>query len=281
MLKKSILVAIFVLFGVVTGGVIGSALIGGGAALATNLFNRRHRDREVKRLEGREDTAVQRRAADLEAAGLSKTLAAGGAADSHKVSPHESDNPIESAMQAAALSQVKADVSKTNAEIDSINLQNDHRREMNVMEQKSLSMLNEHNSMHYKQIRSMAYKQIEELEAKLPHISGMYRTNVEKQIKELRQMERNLEYANRHQLPIGVALNNQNMLMHLFNAGVNALDRIGNRQPMMPFGLDLSPGNRSLPSFNNLFQGFRNPLERDVEPGYFLNEDGKRRGGRL
>jgi len=60
--------------------VTSSALIGAGSSLAgtaTNLLMSKRRREEQY---AREDNAVQRRAADLEAAGLSKTLAAGSAA---------------------------------------------------------------------------------------------------------------------------------------------------------------------------------------------------------
>lgn len=55
---------------------------GGLVSDVINLFGRKKR---LKDAQAREDTAVQRRAADLEAAGLSKTLAAGSGAASNAV----------------------------------------------------------------------------------------------------------------------------------------------------------------------------------------------------
>nr|WAE43334.1 MAG: hypothetical protein [Microviridae sp.] len=79
----------------------------------------------------REDTAVQRRADDLEAAGLSKTLAAGGAAQTmapiSNAVPNvgESvDKSLNGAAMGMALLRQKVDISKTIADTKSTELQN-------------------------------------------------------------------------------------------------------------------------------------------------------------
>jgi len=65
--------------------VVGGALIGAGSSLAGSGINTVVGLLGRRRQWEREDNAVQRRAADLEAAGLSKTLAAGSAASSQTV----------------------------------------------------------------------------------------------------------------------------------------------------------------------------------------------------
>lgn len=87
--------------------IIGSALISAGAGvvqqggnfLSDLVFNKQRKELQQQIFQ-REDTAVQRRAADLEAAGLSKTLAAGGGAQAGSVvsmnAPKmEGENPVQ------------------------------------------------------------------------------------------------------------------------------------------------------------------------------------------
>ena len=77
----------------------------------------------------REDTAVQRRAKDLEAAGLSKTLAAGSSAQTSgpiNVSTPQFEGVskgIDSAAAALNLMRQKADIARTYAETGAIELQ--------------------------------------------------------------------------------------------------------------------------------------------------------------
>lgn len=68
----------------------------------------------------REDSAVQRRTADLEAAGFNKLLAAGGAAQTSSPiqvgAPQLGTNSIDKAALAVAMMKQKADISKTDAD---------------------------------------------------------------------------------------------------------------------------------------------------------------------
>lgn len=107
-----------------------AAALGGNAVIsAGNYFLQRENLDWQKKAQRttweREDNAVQRRAADLEAAGLSKTLAAGSAAQSS--GPIRTDAPqiqgLDMAQMAINLMRMKADVSKTYAETEMIKQQ--------------------------------------------------------------------------------------------------------------------------------------------------------------
>lgn len=74
--------------------IIGGALISSGTNMAGNLIGQLMYGKRRKHAEGREDTAVQRRAADMEAAGMSKNLAAGQAASSSASQPPAPTNPL-------------------------------------------------------------------------------------------------------------------------------------------------------------------------------------------
>lgn len=80
-----------------------SGIASGAAGVFNSLFNRSAQERENRLIREREDTAVQRRAADLEAAGLSKTLAAGSAATTSVTSsPQMAGNGFMDAIAAVA-----------------------------------------------------------------------------------------------------------------------------------------------------------------------------------
>jgi len=96
--------------------ILGSALISGGAQVAnstgnflSDLMNRRYNRQLQERIFDREDNAVQRRAEDLEAAGLSKTLAAGGGANAGQAikldAPHFEGGAAEAAYRGARSAQ--------------------------------------------------------------------------------------------------------------------------------------------------------------------------------
>ena len=111
--------------------VVGGALIGAGSSLAGSGINTVVGLLGRRRQWEREDNAVQRRAADLEAAGLSKTLAAGSAASSQTTpvstgsgfsdaGKHLGQIPMAKAQKAA----IEANTDKTEAETKATNYAN-------------------------------------------------------------------------------------------------------------------------------------------------------------
>lgn len=113
-------------------------LIGGAVSAGTSYLNYTNQDRNRKQqlalqeeTWNREDNAVQRRVADLEAAGLSKTLAAGSAAGTSSpinvTAPQFEANPVQDAISnaqiAMSLMKQKEDISKTQAETENIRAQ--------------------------------------------------------------------------------------------------------------------------------------------------------------
>lgn len=84
-------------------GTLLAGLASGGASLFTNAMNWMRQDKENETIREREDTAVQRRVADLKAVGLSPTLAAGSAATTTATSaPQSKGGEILDALSAAA-----------------------------------------------------------------------------------------------------------------------------------------------------------------------------------
>lgn len=109
------------IFGPIGTGI--GALIGGGIGLVGDFINYQEQSEQQdyeralqQTIFAREDTAVQRRAADLEAAGLSRTLAAGSAAQAGAVV--KSQPPQFQADNARAGAQLAMQVAQTKAEID-------------------------------------------------------------------------------------------------------------------------------------------------------------------
>lgn len=90
-----------------------------------DLWGMHRADQQQNYLSFREDNAIQRRAADLQAAGLSKTLAAGSAANSGVVSlPEIKGGAFQDALSAAASVQGIKNAKTENAVMESQKLRN-------------------------------------------------------------------------------------------------------------------------------------------------------------
>lgn len=88
-------------------------LVGGGLSIATDLLNQNFAREQNAITREREDTAIQRRVKDMEAAGLNPVLAAGNPAGAQALSlPHVND-PAEAAM---AMMKGSQDIATSNAE---------------------------------------------------------------------------------------------------------------------------------------------------------------------
>lgn len=116
---------------------IGGALLGAGSSLLGDWWNTQQQEENreyMKRVQrttwAREDNAVQRRVADLRAAGLSPTLAAGSAASSSapvRLEPVQTEagrtgaKALEAAANALTLRKMQAEIGKTQAEARTAN----------------------------------------------------------------------------------------------------------------------------------------------------------------
>lgn len=107
--------------GGVLGGPVGAVLGNLGGSIISGLFgNKANEDniRQQERAWARDDSQVQRRVADLMAAGLHPTLAAGGGSTSQpaNIEPIIRENPVEQ-MQQSAQRQLDMAMSKTQQEL--------------------------------------------------------------------------------------------------------------------------------------------------------------------
>jgi len=109
----------------------GAGAAAAGGNLLSSLFTSRYQKKLNQKVMQREDNAVQRRAADMQAAGLSKTLAAGSPASATSLSAPPApkfDNKFSQDMAAMrSLKQMDANIAATNAQQDWINLQKEEK----------------------------------------------------------------------------------------------------------------------------------------------------------
>lgn len=128
-------------------------ILSGVAGIGNMLGGLIGRKKRQQALNKREDTAVQRRAKDLQAAGLSQTLAAGSAAGSSDVAMQDpgGGDVIADAMQTVeaetAVKKAKADISKTSSEkkltdlqADRVKLENDQFYKLNWQKEQEAAL---------------------------------------------------------------------------------------------------------------------------------------------
>lgn len=133
-------------------GLIGAGVTGVTSAIGTSQTNRTNREvasqniafqqRENEITRQREDTAYSRAAADLQRAGLSKTLAAGSPASSSSLTaPQNSyvqkDSPISKAFEKVDLANLIMNVYKTESEVNKNNAEKDYFNSLGTGQQLS------------------------------------------------------------------------------------------------------------------------------------------------
>jgi len=101
---------------------LGGGLAGAVGSVATSLINWRSQEQTNKQEMDLANTAVQRRVADLKAAGLNPVLAAGSAASSPQLTAPKADDPVAAALTGAKTGQ---EVAQSRAQQDLIQMQKD------------------------------------------------------------------------------------------------------------------------------------------------------------
>jgi len=259
------------------------ALIGGAFGLAegamvnqanlqmnreNNMWNERlmregwNRDEQFMRESwAREDNAIARRVFDLERSGLSKTLAAGGAAASsagvHSNPARMEAGRIESvadkAMLGLAIKQANANIDKTQA--DAENTRNATRiaseanerdeRRYGQAERKLLSDISvqeqgirrseqemqkmqqdiQHHQITYPLIQNTIQQELEILKVSARNAPESQRLDIQEKVNKLESMRHDIDYAKRNGLPVGIAATNSTVIWSIVDRIISYLER--------------------------------------------------------